>query len=245
MDDNSESKDLQKKFYKKNQEELDKLGMPPRPLADQGIKAYEEWEKELFKRRIEYNRKNVPLDNVPLPVHNVVEDIEEEVPIQQPIQQSIDKNKMNIYVKLLSGDIIPLEINPNFKISAIKEIIKNEFKSQMPISNSKLIVLFDNEGNYFEDDIIIKRILKENDMINVFINITDEPPFKGEKWIKFNHSTRDLEHYKKFTKKMNPVIKYKPFEYLDEYLKRIGEYYPVQVYEGNLDDFIIKSDYKL
>ena len=100
MDDDSDSESKMKNFYRKIQEELDRLGMPPKPRADQGIKAIEDWQQELFKRRDEYNRKNIPVQNVPVSVQNIVEDIKEEVPIQQIIPEPIDKNKLNIYVKL-------------------------------------------------------------------------------------------------------------------------------------------------
>lgn len=233
MDDDSGSKI--KNFYRKNQEELDKLGMRPRPLAEEGIDVFKDWEKELFKRRDEYDRKNVP----------VIEDIEEEVPIQQFIKKPIDKNKLNIYVKLMSGDIIPLEVNSNSKISTIKEIIKNELKSQINVNNIRQIVLFDNEGNYLKDEDIIKKILSENDMINVFINVSDDPPFKEEKWIKLNYSTlKELKDFKIQTKKLNPTMKHDRWTtfYSETFRQHLGETdninMPVQIYEGTLDNFL-------
>lgn len=240
MDDDSDSKYKNlKKFYDKQQEELDKLGMPPRPFADQGIDAYKEWEKEYYRRRDEYNRKNIQQEK-----KENVEDIEEEVPIQQPIiQQPINKNKLNIYVKLMSGDIIPLEVNSNSKVSTLKEVVREELKGKIYVNNIRQIVLFDNEGNYLKDGDIIKNILSENDIINVFINVSDDPPFKGERWIKLNYSKRELKDYKKQTKKINPAMKFNRWttyfsEQWMQYMREQGRDYPVQIYEGNLDDFL-------
>lgn len=194
--------------------------MPPRPPANEGIIAFEEWEKELFKRRKEYNKKN---DQNPNFIEDVKEeDVKEEIPIQlqnQPLE--VDKKKLHIYVKLMSGDIIPLDVNSSSKISTIKEILKTE----LLINNIKNIILFDNDGNYLIDDYIINKKLKQNDVINVLINISDEPPFKGENWIKLRYSkTIELKDNKKQTKKMNPTKRFYDFN--------------TRNYEGNLDDFL-------
>lgn len=142
----------------------------------------------------------------------------------------------------MSGDVVPIEVNPNSKVSSIKEILKNEYPYDIEINNIKKIVLFNNDGDYLKDD-IIRKVLRQDDIINMFINISDDPPFKEENWIKLNASSRDLKNYKKIFKKMNPAMKYnrwttylKPA--LQEAYEREGINYPVQIYEGNLDDFL-------
>lgn len=213
-DDYSDDKDkgLQD-LHRKNQEELERLNMPPMPLNEKGIDADEYIDDE--------------------PVEEIIE---------EKNYQPDPKKKFNIYVKLMTGDVIPIEVNPNSKVLKIKEILNDEPLYDIEVNNVKKIVLF-NDGDYLKDDDIIKKVLKPDDIINMFVNISDDPPFKEEKWIKLNVSSRDLKDYKKMFKKMNPAMKYNRWTtylvpVLQEAYQRDGANYPIQIYEGNLDDFL-------
>jgi len=139
---------------------------------------------------------------------------------------------------MLSGDIISLDVNKHNKISYIKKNILDSFDTYNDIKN---LVLFDSEGNYLNNEDKIKDVLKQDDIINLIININNnEPPFKGDKWIFFKNSANFKPFYTKHIKKMNPIMLHK------EWTTHINPKFsntawgrpPVQKFEGNLDDFL-------
>ena len=132
-------------------------------------------------------------------------------------------SNINVYVKMMSGDIIPLEVNSNNDILLIKKMIKEEKKE---IENIHEIKLFNMEGDELNNTDKIKDKINNEDTINLIINIREDPPFKGQKWIHFTTTDKDVEtkHYKK----ANPTLK------RNDWMMCSG----TKRYEGNLDEFI-------
>ncbi len=149
--------------------------------------------------------------------------VNKKVASPESLSKSPINNVINLYIKMMSGDIIPLEVNSDNDILVIKEMIKEEKKE---IENMYEIKLFNMEGDELNDTDKIKDKLENEDMINLIINISEDPPFKGQKWIHFNTTDKEVEskHYKK----ANPVLK------RNGWMMCSG----TKRYEGNLDEFI-------
>ena len=130
---------------------------------------------------------------------------------------------------MLSGDIIPLEVDSDNDISSIKVIIKD----MNNIESLSLIKLFNMDGDELENGDKIKDKIQNEDMINVFIEALQEPPFKGEKWIYFKTTDEKVQPpLKKYFKKINPVFKTSGWANVSQ----------IKKYEGNIDEFIGYDD---
>lgn len=130
---------------------------------------------------------------------------------------------------MLSGNIIPLEVDSNNDISSIKVIIKN----MNDIGSLSNIKLFNMDGDELENGDKIKDKIQNEDMINVFIEASQDPPFKGKKWIYFKTTDEKVEApLKKYFKKINPVFKTSGWANVSQ----------IKKYEGNIDEFIGYDD---
>ncbi len=144
-----------------------------------------------------------------------------------------------LYVKMLSGDIIPLEANPNDNITSLKMMIKE----RDDVGNGNIIKLFTTDEEELLDKYIIKDKINDGDMIYLFIEVMGDAPFKGKKWIFFKHNenaTIQMPYYwKRYIKKESPLsstvgkrgINLKKYEgHLNEFLQLPG------VMEGGIVD---------
>jgi len=130
---------------------------------------------------------------------------------------------------MLSGDIIPLVVDPSNDVLSIKIMIREEKKDELVSSYS--IKLFNMEGDELYDKDRISDKINNEDMINLFIDVMPDPPFKGKRWINFKTTDKEVEPpLKKHIKKLNPALK-------DGRPK-----YVLKKYEGTFNEFIKDSD---
>ncbi len=91
-------------------------------------------------------------------------------------QEDKEKNTIEVYIKTLSGDMIPLEVEKNRNILYIKDLVRDELK----IDEDSTIKLFNVEGEELDNKDIIETALNENDTITILTETYKGAPFKGK-----------------------------------------------------------------
>lgn len=176
------------------------------PLAEDGIEAIEKWNRELHRRRIEKNEEKE----------------------EKSFEKAKSPSMFTVYVKMLSGDIISLNVNPNDNVSSLKMMIKERDDVG---KGGNIIKLFTTDGEELYDKYIIKNKINDEDMIYLFVEVMGEAPFKGKKWIFFKHNENPTilapMYWKKFHKKESP---------LSSIVGRRG--INLKRYEGHLNEFL-------
>jgi hypothetical protein len=75
--------------------------------------------------------------------------------------------KLTIYAKFLSGDILPIEVKPTDTVDCI---CSNIFRNIDNIHRSLIQIILDDESKFHTGGTKVNKILKDGDMFNVFVN---------------------------------------------------------------------------
>jgi hypothetical protein len=86
-------------------------------------------------------------------------------------------DRIVIYAKLLSGDIIPLRVSPIEPILSIKARLAKKSKDLDPV----YMKLFDEAGDQLEDSEMIGNVLSNESTVNVFVDLDQERDVSRER----------------------------------------------------------------
>lgn len=102
---------------------------------------------------------------------------------QQPssVRRKSVQPPLRIFVKNMIGDLVQIEISKNDTVLSLKRMVTDMLNMKM----DKTVRMIHPEIGDLEDKKPLGKYgIKDEDILMIVSDYTDEPPFKGEKWIK-------------------------------------------------------------
>lgn len=96
-------------------------------------------------------------------------------------RQVINQPPLTIFVKNMIGDLVQIEIAKNDTVMSLKRMATDMLNMKM---DKTVRMIHPELGNLEDKKLLGQYEIEDEDILMIISDYTDEPPFKGEKWIK-------------------------------------------------------------